>query len=51
MFAPARSGWDDTEKDTLINFRDTEEFVVNIVSESCAEKMVLSATDFEPDVD
>ncbi len=51
MFAPARRGWNGTEKDTLINIRDTEEFVVNIVSESFADKMVLSATDFEPDVD
>ena len=51
MFAPARRRWNGTEKDTLINIRDTEEFVVNIVSESFAEKMVLYATDFEPDLD
>jgi len=51
MFAPARRGWDGEEKDTLINIRDTEEFVVNIVSESFAEKMVMCATDFESDVD
>ena len=51
MFTPARRGWDGTEKDILINIRDTEEFVVNIVSDSFAEKMVLYATDFEPDVD
>ena len=51
MFPPARRGWDGTEKDLLSNIRDTEEFVVNIVSESFAEKMVLYATDFEPDVD
>ncbi len=38
MFAPARRGWDGEEKDTLINIRDTEEFVVNIVSESFADK-------------
>ena len=51
MFAPARRGWDGEEKDTLINIRNTEEFVVNIVSESFAEKMVMCATDFDSDVD
>ena len=51
MFAPARRGWNGEEKDTLINIRDTEEFVVNIVSESFAEKMVMCATDFDSDVD
>ena len=51
MFAPARRGWDGDEKDTLINIRDTKEFVVNIVSESFAEKMVMCATDFDSDVD
>ena len=50
MFAPARRGWDGQEKDTLINIRDTKEFVVNIVSESFAEKMVLCSTDFDSDV-
>ena len=51
MFAPARRGWDGEEKDTLINIRDTEEFVVNIVSESFAERMVMCSTDFDSDVD
>jgi flavin reductase (DIM6/NTAB) family NADH-FMN oxidoreductase RutF len=51
MFAPARRGWDGQEKDTLINIRDTKEFVVNIVSEPFAEKMVLCSTDFDSDVD
>ena len=51
MFAPARRGWDGQEKDTLINIRNTEEFVVNIVSEFFAEKMVKCATDFDSDVD
>jgi|TARA_B110000495_G_C22888264_1_gene518039 flavin reductase (DIM6/NTAB) family NADH-FMN oxidoreductase RutF len=50
MFAPARRGWDGEEKDTLINIRDTKEFVVNIVSESFSEKMVLCSTDFDSDV-
>ena len=51
MFAPARRGWDGHEKDTLINIRDTKEFVVNIVSEPFAEKMVHCSTDFDSDVD
>ena len=51
MFAPARRGWNGEEKDTLINIRDTEEFVVNIVSESFAERMVMCSTDFDSDVD
>jgi len=48
---PARRGWDGSEKDTLVNIRDTKEFVVNIVSESFSEKMVKCSTDYESDVD
>ena len=51
MFAPARRGWDGSEKDTLINIRDTKEFVVNIVSESITEQMFKCSTDFESHVD
>lgn len=51
MFAPARRGWDGTEKDTLVNIRDTKEFVVNIVSESFAEQMVQCSTDYKNDID
>ena len=51
MFAPARRGWDGSEKDTLVNIRDTKEFAVNIVSESFAEKMVKCSTDYESDID
>ena len=51
MFAPARRGWDGHEKDTLINIRNNQEFVINIVSESFAEKMVKCSTDFDPDID
>ena len=50
MFAPARRGWDGEEKDTLINIRETNEFVVNIVSESFGKQMVMCSTDFEADV-
>ena len=51
MFAPARRGWDGQEKDTLINIRDSEQFVVNIVSEDFAEQMVMCSTDFDSTVD
>ena len=50
MFAPARKGYDGLTKDTLNNIRDTEEFVVNIVSEEIVEPMVACATDFEKEV-
>lgn len=51
MFAPARRGWDGKEKDTLTNIRDSNQFVVNIVSESFAEQMVMCSTDFDSNVD
>jgi flavin reductase (DIM6/NTAB) family NADH-FMN oxidoreductase RutF len=51
VFSPARRGWDGKEKDTLRNIREAKEFVVNIVSESFAKKMVACSTDFDPDVD
>ena len=50
MFAPARRGYDGLTKDTLNNIRDTNEFVVNIVSEEFVEQMVACATDFEKEV-
>ena len=50
MFAPARRGYDGKTKDTLNNIRDTNEFVINIVSEDFAEKMVACSTDFEPEI-
>lgn len=37
-------------KDTLRNIRQTEEFVVNVVSRSLAEKMVQSSGDYPPGV-
>ena len=51
MFAPARRGYDGKTKDTLNNIQNTNEFVVNIVSEDFAEKMVVCSTDFEPEID
>jgi len=37
-------------KDTALNIRRTEEFVVNVVTEDIAEKMNLSAIDFPPEM-
>jgi len=51
VFAPGRRGWDGEKKDTLINIENKKEFVVNLVSESFADKMVSCATDFEASVD
>jgi len=50
MFAPARRGWDGEEKDTLINIRETNEFVVNVISDSFSKQMVMCSTDFEANV-
>ncbi len=50
MFCPARRGYDGKTKDTLNNIQDTEEFALSIVSEDFAEKMVATATDFDPEV-
>ncbi|MBH31138.1 MAG: hypothetical protein CMG71_04000 [Candidatus Marinimicrobia bacterium] len=51
MFAPGRRGYDGLTKDTLNNIRETEQFVINIVSNEIGEKMVTCATDFPSDVD
>ncbi|MEE8437728.1 MAG: flavin reductase family protein, partial [Candidatus Neomarinimicrobiota bacterium] len=51
MFAPARRAYDGKTKDTLNNIRETGEFVVNIVSETFAEKMVACSTDFDATID
>ncbi|MEE8334804.1 MAG: flavin reductase family protein [Candidatus Neomarinimicrobiota bacterium] len=51
MFAPARRAYDGKTKDTLNNIRETGEFVVNIVSETFAEKMVACSTDFDSSID
>ena len=51
MFAPARRGWDGSKKDTLINIQKNKQFVVNIISESFAEKMVICSTDYASNVD
>jgi flavin reductase (DIM6/NTAB) family NADH-FMN oxidoreductase RutF len=40
-----------TSKDTLINIRETEQFVVNLVNEDMAQKMNVCAIDFPSAVD
>jgi flavin reductase (DIM6/NTAB) family NADH-FMN oxidoreductase RutF len=50
MFCPANRA-DGSEKDTLVNIRQTREFVVHIVTEPFAAAMDASAADFPPDVD
>jgi flavin reductase (DIM6/NTAB) family NADH-FMN oxidoreductase RutF len=37
-------------KDTIANILETEEFVVNVVEEAAAERMVASSHDFPPEV-
>ena len=51
VFAPGRRAWDGGKKDTLINIEHNKEFVVNLVSEDFADKMVTCSTDFSPDID
>ncbi len=50
VFAPVRRSTDAQPKDTLVNIRDTGDFVVNIPDESILEEMVATATEFDPDV-
>ncbi len=51
MFAPVNSREDASHKDTLNNILETEEFVVNVVTEDIAEQMNICATDFPPGYD
>ncbi len=51
MFSLTIRSTDGKEKDTLVNIRDTGEFVVNIVSEDFADQMVIAATEFPSEVD
>tara|TARA_B100000959_G_C14837081_1_gene564378 strand:- start:104 stop:733 length:630 start_codon:yes stop_codon:yes gene_type:complete len=49
-FCPIRRGTDGEIKDTLNNIQDTRIFAINIVSESFASKMVVTATEFPPEL-
>lgn len=51
LFCPTVRATDRSPKDTLRNLRLTGEFVVNIVTESLAEAMNLTSTEFPPEVD
>ena len=50
-FSPMRKGTDGSKKDTLINIEETKEFVIHVVSEDIVEKMNITATAFNPDID
>lgn len=49
IFGSGRRG--DGNKDTVSNIMETGEFVVNLVSESNAEAMNITATELQPEVD
>jgi flavin reductase (DIM6/NTAB) family NADH-FMN oxidoreductase RutF len=51
VFCPTIREFDAGPKDTLRNVRTTGEFVVNIVTETLAEAMNISSTEFPPAVD
>ncbi len=51
LFCPTVREFDAGPKDTLRNVRTTGEFVVNIVTETLAEAMNVSSTEFPPEVD
>ena len=51
VFCPTIREVDVGPKDTLRNVRTTGEFVVNIVTESLAEAMNITSTEFPPEVD
>ena len=51
LFCPTVREFDAGPKDTLRNLRTTGEFVVNIVTETVAEAMNITSTEFPPQVD
>ena len=50
-FAPMVRSSDGSRKDTLRNIEETQEFVVNVVSEEIAERMNACSPEFPPEVD
>lgn len=50
LFCPSVRGTDGKRKDTLNNIRLNGEFVVNIVTESLAEAMNITATELPPEI-
>jgi flavin reductase (DIM6/NTAB) family NADH-FMN oxidoreductase RutF len=51
IFCPMVRGSDGMRKDTYNNIKETGEFVANIVTESLAEAMNITSTEFPPGVD
>src|SRR3970040_1346111 len=51
VFCPTIREFDAGPKDTLCNVRTTGEFVVNIVTETLADAMNISSTEFPAEVD
>jgi len=50
IFSPARSGRDNSTKDTYNNILEVKEVVINIVNYPIVEQMSLSSTQYAPDV-
>lgn len=50
VFCPANNRFGEP-KDTLVNLRQTGQFVVNLVTESDAESMNLTSSELDPEVD
>ncbi|MCB0477303.1 MAG: flavin reductase family protein [Crocinitomicaceae bacterium] len=51
VFSPARSGRNNTTKDTYNNVKKVPEVVINVVNYDIVEKMSLASSPFAPDVD
>ena len=50
-FASVMKGKEGNKQDTLVNIETSGEFVINVVTEDIAHKMIKTATDFSPDTD
>ncbi|MCA1056053.1 flavin reductase family protein [Rossellomorea aquimaris] len=50
-FSPMRNGKDGSKKDTLVNIEETNEFVINIVSEEFVEEMNNCAIQYDRGID
>lgn len=51
LFCPMVRGSDGGKKDTLVNIEETQEFVVNVVSEEIVRQMNQTAAEYAGDVD
>ena len=50
LFCPMQRGVDGLKKDTLRNIEETKQFVVNVVTETIAEAMNITAGDYAPEI-